>query len=153
MGDRRWPKKEVPFANNDVPDGDRSDEFGFMRKGEAARGRKIIPSYLMLLKGKRHQGGRIKGLRLQLVKAQLGRYALLLNRDFILKAKEVFLKVVEKKRVEQCDTNQFNEVMRRLGFKDVYVNDRIFKCFDQDGNGWVDIREFMLGLAASWEGS
>jgi len=34
---------------------------------------------------------------------------------------------------------------------DVYVNDRVFKCFDVDESGHVDFKEFCLGLTAAWE--
>jgi len=150
---KKGPKTQVPCWQSEVPDHKKSEEFGFMRKGEAARGKKKMESLLMLLKGRGIAGPKMKSLRFGLIKAQLSRYRVALNRAFIMKAKTAFLKVVEKKRVEQCDMNQFDEVMRRLGFRDVYVNDRIFKCFDQDNNGWVDLREFILGLTASWEGS
>jgi len=41
--------------------------------------------------------------------------------------------------------------MRRLGITDVYVNDRVFKCFDVDESGHVDFKEFCLGLTAAWD--
>ena len=52
-----------------------------------------------------------------------------------------------------ADMNQFDRIMRRLGVVDVYVNDRIFKCFDVDESGAVDLKEFCLGLTAAWEGT
>ena len=53
----------------------------------------------------------------------------------------------------QADMNQFDRIMRKLGVTDVYVNDRIFKCFDVDESGHVDMKEFCLGMTAAWEGT
>ena len=39
----------------------------------------------------------------------------------------MFLKVTEKKKEPRCDMNQFCEVFARMGYHDVYANDRIFK--------------------------
>eukprot|EP00658_Telonema_sp_P-2_P079568 TRINITY_DN7719_c0_g1_i3.p1 TRINITY_DN7719_c0_g1~~TRINITY_DN7719_c0_g1_i3.p1 ORF type:complete len:260 (-),score=88.94 TRINITY_DN7719_c0_g1_i3:161-862(-) len=91
---------------------------------------------------------KIKGIRFDLIRARLGKYGIKVDHHLIAKAHKVFC---EECHSGSADMNQFDRVMRRLGVTDVYVNDRIFHCFDVDLSGTVELPEFMIGLTAAWE--
>jgi len=131
----------------------RDPEFGF-RHGEGVRGRKQMPGYLMCFKPTATStcGAGTKGLRFDKIKSTLLRFGIRVDQNFILKARNEFLSCCPRTTSnEQADLNQFDRVMRKLGMNDVYISDRVFKCFDVDESGYVDFKEFCLGLTAAWE--
>jgi len=139
----------VPIRHSETADCDKDPEYG-LRKGQALRGKKKMGSCVMMFKPSGGTLFKLRGMRFDLIRSHLIKYGIIINQKFIQQAQRVFQLCV---RQLSADMNQFDRVMRRLGIVDVYVNDRIFKCFDVDGSGAVDYKEFCLGLTAAWKSS
>jgi len=87
-------------------------------------------------------------MKYELMRNNLRHYGIEVNQTFILKARKAYRRVCNH---NSADLNQFTAIMRRLGCPDVYSNERIFQCFDEDGSGRIDSEEFCIGLIAAMD--
>ena len=85
----RWQEGYVQICHSPIPEPERSPDFGFMRKEEAERGRKLFAGRLMLMKQSgeaKKSAHSLQGMRFERVKAQIEQNGIKMSKEFILKA-------------------------------------------------------------------
>jgi len=87
-------------------------------------------------------------MKYELVRSNLKKYGIRIQPSFVGEAQRAFRHVC---CTATADMNQFAAVMQRLGCNDCYINDRIFRLFDEDSSGRVDSNEFCMGLIAAMD--
>ena len=87
-------------------------------------------------------------MKYELMRSNLKHYGIEIATPFILRARKAYRAICNH---SSADMNQFNAIMSRLGCSDVYINDRIFQLFDEDGSGRIDSEELIMGLIGAMD--